>query len=133
MPYTLRAMQENARQGFCNGSRPHFGFRTVEAPAYGNKGERKKRLAVDADEAAIVRRIFDMYVRGNQGSAMGRKSIAYFLNERGITRRGQRWTRARIHEVLANQAYVRQYYFNRIDGKTQKAKPAPAGAGNPSE
>jgi site-specific DNA recombinase len=41
--HTLRAMQENARQGFCNGSRPHFGFRTVEAPALGNKGQRKKR------------------------------------------------------------------------------------------
>ena len=55
---------------------------------------------------------------------MGCKSIAYFLNERGITRRGQRWMRARVHEVLANQAYVGEYYFNRIDGKTRKTKPA---------
>jgi len=122
--HTLRAMQENARQGFCNGSRPHFGFRTVESPALGNKGQRKKRLAVDADEAAIVRRIFELYLHGHQGAAMGCKSIAYFLNERGITRRGQRWMRARVHEVLANPAYVGEYYFNRIDGKTQKTKPA---------
>jgi hypothetical protein len=116
-------MQENARQGFCNGSRPHFGFRTVESPALGNKGQRKKRLAVDADEAEIVRRIFEIYLSGDHGAAMGCKSIAYFLNERGITRRGQRWTRARVHEVLANQAYIGEYYFNRIDGKTQKPKP----------
>ena len=40
--HTLRAMQENARQGFCNGSRPHFGFKTVESPALG-QGQRKKR------------------------------------------------------------------------------------------
>src|SRR5438132_5925165 len=121
--HTLRAMQENARQGFCNGSRPHFGFRTVESPALGNKGQRKKRLAVDADEAAIVRRIFELYLSGDQGAAMGCKSIAYFLNERGITRRGQRWMRSRVHEVLANPAYIGEYYFNRIDGKTQKPKP----------
>ena len=122
--HTLRAMQENARQGFCNGSRPHFGFGTVESPAQGNKGQRKKRLAVDADEAEIVRRIFALYLSGDQGAAMGCKSIAYFLNERGVTRRGRRWTRARVHEVLANPAYIGEYYFNRIDGKTQKAKPA---------
>jgi len=121
--HTLRAMQENARQGFCNGSRPHFGFRTVEAPERGNKGQRKKRLAVDAAEAGVVRRIFALYLNGDNGVSMGCKSIAYFLNERGITRRGQRWMRARIHEVLANRAYVGEYYFNRIDGKTRKTKP----------
>jgi hypothetical protein len=32
--------------------------------------------------------------------------------------------RARVHEVLANAAYVGEYYFNRIDGKTRKTKPA---------
>jgi len=32
--------------------------------------------------------------------------------------------RARVHEVLANPAYVGEYYFNRSDGKTQKPKPA---------
>ena len=121
--HTLRAMQENARQGFCNGSRPHFGFRTVEAPERGNKGQRKKRLAIDAAEAGIVRRIFALYLNGDNGVSMGCKSIAYFLNERGITRRGQRWMRARVHEVLANPAYVGEYYFNRIDGKTRKPKP----------
>ena len=118
--HTLRAMQENARQGFCNGSRPPFGFRTVDAPARGNKGQHKKRLAIDAAEAAIVRRIFDLYLNG---VAMGCKSIAYFLNERGITLRGRRWMRARVHEVLANPAYAGEYYFNRIDGKTRKPKP----------
>ena len=78
----------------------------MEAPARGNKGQRKKRLAVDATEAGIVRRIFALYLHGDQGVAMGCKSIAYFLNERGITRRGRRWMRARVHEVLANPAYV---------------------------
>src|SRR5712691_7210766 len=104
--HTLRAMQENARQGFFNGSRPHFGFRTVASQARGNKGQRKKRIAVDAAEAAIVRRIFELYLNGDKGASLGCKSIAYYLNERGITMRGQRWSRSRMHEVLANPAYI---------------------------
>jgi site-specific DNA recombinase len=79
--HTLRAMQENARQGFCNGSRPHFGFRAVESPALGNKGQRKKRLAVDADEAQIVRRIFELYLCGDQGAAMGCKLAMNWVRE----------------------------------------------------
>jgi site-specific DNA recombinase len=29
--HTLRAMRENARQGFWNGARPPFGYRTADA------------------------------------------------------------------------------------------------------
>lgn len=120
--HTLRAMQENARQGFFNGSRPHFGFQAVEADARGNKGQRKKRIAVDVAEAEIVRRIFKLYLRGDKGAPLGCKGIAYHLNERGVTMRGQRWSRSRVHEVLANPAYAGDYYFNRIEGKTRKLK-----------
>src|SRR5690606_18293386 len=34
--HTHRAMRENARQGFWNGSRPPFGYRTVEAGRQGH-------------------------------------------------------------------------------------------------
>src|SRR5471030_1222020 len=56
--HTLRAMQENARQGFFNGSRPHFGFKTAAVEALGNKGQHKKTIAVDSTEASMVQRIF---------------------------------------------------------------------------
>jgi hypothetical protein len=36
--------RRNARQGFFNGSRPPFGYRTVETEAIGSKGHKKKRL-----------------------------------------------------------------------------------------
>lgn len=121
--HTLRAMQENARQGFFNGSRPHFGFKTVSSEALGNKGQPKKTIAVDAAEAAMVRRIFEIYLNGVKGASMGCKSIAYYLNERGFTMRGQRWTRSLVHEVLANPAYIGDYYFNRVEGKTGRVKP----------
>ena len=55
-------MQENARQGFWNGWRPPFGYRTESA---GTRGVRvKKVLAVDEAEAVIVRRIFAMVCSG---------------------------------------------------------------------
>jgi site-specific DNA recombinase len=39
--HTLRAMKENARQGFFNGPTPPYGFRKVEAETQGNKGKEK--------------------------------------------------------------------------------------------
>src|SRR5678809_222679 len=83
--HTLRAMQENARQGFFNGSRPPFGYRTVETEAIGSKGHKKKRLAVDPPEAAIVEQVFRLYLYGLNGIEMGAKSIAAHFNERGVT------------------------------------------------
>ena len=70
-----------------------------------------------------MRRIFALYLHGDQGVAIGFESIAYFLDERGITRRGRRWMRFQVHEVLANPAYAASAYFNRSDGKTRKLKP----------
>jgi site-specific DNA recombinase len=120
--HTLRAMKENARQGFFNGSKPPFGYRVVETEALGNKGQKKKRLAVDPAEAAIVQRIYALYLNGCDGSELGAKSIATHLNDRGITLRGQRWTRGRVHQVLSNETYSGRYRFNRTDQKTKKVK-----------
>ncbi len=58
--HTRRAMRENARQGFWNGSPPPLGYKTVEAERRGQKI--KKVLAIDEDTAPIVRRIFDLYL-----------------------------------------------------------------------
>ena len=70
--HTSRAMKENARQGFWNGSLPPFGYRTVEA---GRRGEKvKKALAIFEPEADIVRRIFAMYL-GVAGRQYGIKAI----------------------------------------------------------
>jgi DNA invertase Pin-like site-specific DNA recombinase len=121
--HTLRAMKENACQGYFNGSRPLFGFQVQETEKTGNKGQRKKRLAVDPAEAATVRRIFDLYLHGHQGESLGCKGIASHLNDRGLTYRGSQWTRTRIHLILTQTAYRGDYYFNRINQKTKQVKP----------
>ena len=62
--HTLRAMRENARQDFWNGSRSPFGYRAEEAERRGAKS--KKRLVIHSPEADVVKMIFD-YVLGRQG------------------------------------------------------------------
>jgi DNA invertase Pin-like site-specific DNA recombinase len=76
--HTLRAMQENARQGFWNGAQPPFGYRIAAAEKRGHKT--KKVLAIDETEAAVVRRIFDVAL-GRTGLPLGVKAIVNKLNE----------------------------------------------------
>ena len=120
--HTLRAMKENARQGYFNGSKPPFGYRAIETEATGRKGK-KKRLEVDPAEAATVRKVFGLYLHGVKGSALGEKGIAAYLNDQGITLRGQKWTRGKVHNLLANATYCGEYVFNRVSNKTGDAKP----------
>src|SRR5690606_18201597 len=63
--HTLRAMNENARQGFWNGARPPIGYRVVEAERRGVKI--KKKLEVDPIHAETVRRIFRLALEGPDG------------------------------------------------------------------
>src|SRR5262249_61127812 len=73
---TLRAMKENARQGFWNGSLAPIGYRIVESSE--QRGHRtKKTLEIDPIQAETVRQIFRLAREGNGSSgSMGVKSIA---------------------------------------------------------
>ncbi len=121
--HTLRAMQENARQGYFNGSRPPFGYRAVEVENTTGKSGRKKRLEVDESEAAVVRRMFDLYENGLNGVEMGSKQIAAHFNERGVLLRGAKWARNRVHAMLCDTAYKGEYRFNKVSNRTREAKP----------
>jgi DNA invertase Pin-like site-specific DNA recombinase len=79
-----RAMCENARQGFWNGSHPPYGYRTQVAERRGAKD--KKVLVVDDEEAGVVREIFAL-ATGREGRPLGVKAIACRMTERGISRR----------------------------------------------
>jgi site-specific DNA recombinase len=120
--HTLRAMKENARRGFFNGSRPCFGYRAVECYMDGDNTRKKKRAEIDPSESAIVRNIFDYYLNGHQGCVMGAREIALHLNTKGISLRGNVWNKSRVHEVLSNRAYIGEYYFNKRDHKTKTLK-----------
>ena len=121
--HTLRAMNENARQGFWNGARPPIGYRIVAAEQRGSKI--KKKLEIDPIQAETVRRIYRMALNGvDDRGPMGLKRIATWLNDNNIrTRDGGRWGLASIHQVLTRTTYIGQHRFNTRDHKTRTAKP----------
>ncbi|WP_443082788.1 recombinase family protein [Variovorax sp. PAMC 28711] len=120
--HTLRAMNENARQGNFNGSKPPFGYKTEELDLPAAKG-RKKRLVIDEAEAPTVRRMFELYSQGLQGRDMGCKQIAAYFNERGVLLRGAKWTRTRVHQLICDTAYVGDRIFNKKNMRTNELKP----------
>lgn len=115
-----RAMCENARQGFWNGSHAPFGYKIEIAERRGNKD--KKVLAVNEQEARTVRLIFDMAI-GAQGRPVGVKAIASHLNERGLLRRGRRFSTGGIHDILTSTTYYGCHYFNRRDSRNGNSRP----------
>ena len=120
--HTLRAMNENARQGFWNGSRPPFGYRVVDAEKRGQKV--KKRLAVDPFQAETVRTIFSLYLEGDgRNGPMGIKSIVSTLNAQGVrTPTGANLSCKFIHDVLTRTAYIGTHHFNVTEAKTGRIK-----------
>jgi DNA invertase Pin-like site-specific DNA recombinase len=81
--HVTRTMLENARQGFWNGNKPPFGYRTIDVE---KRGQRiKKRLAIEEREAATVRQIFRLFLEGDGSRGpMGIKDITSWLNRNGF-------------------------------------------------
>lgn len=121
--HTLRAMKENARQGYFNGSRAPFGYKVIATETTGNRGRKKKRLEVDEAEAAIVRQIYGLYLNGQDGRSMGVKNIAQYFNDHHIHMRGNPWRTQKVHDVLSDELYIGQAVFNRYDPKNKSVKP----------
>ena len=115
-----RAMLENARQGFWNGSHPPFGYAVEIRERRGTKD--KKVLVLRDDEVALVRQIFNL-AAGAEGRSMGVKAIATYFNERGITRRGRRFSTGSIHELLTSSTYCGRHFFNRYDSRNGRPRP----------
>ena len=118
--HTSRAMKENARQGFWNGSVPPFGYQTAEAERRGDKV--KKKLAILDEEAAIVRPIHAMYL-GMEGRQLGTKAILAQLNSEGVRFRGKLFSNSCMHRILTNETYTGTHHFNVREAKTGRMRP----------
>ena len=96
----------------------------IEAEQRGHKT--KKRLELEPSEAAIVTRVFNLFLNGDgQRASLGCKSIANHLNESGVTtREGGRYGVGVIHKILTSRTYDGTHIFNRRDSKSGQAKPA---------
>ena len=109
----IRGLKENASRGFRNGGTAPYGYRIEKVPVNGNA---KNKLAIEPAEAVIVKRMFEMSLRG-----VGLKEIARTLNSEGArTRAGNKWSLTVIYYMLRNEAYIGNNVFNRHnhnDGK----------------
>ena len=117
--HVLRAMKENARQGFWNGALPPIGYRIVEAEQRGTKV--KKKLEIDPLHAETIRLIYRLTLEGDGVSGpLGVKKVVSYLNSRHIfTRDGGRWGIAQVYRILTAPTYVGRHTFNKR-GKTRK-------------
>jgi site-specific DNA recombinase len=122
--HVLRAMKENARQGFYNGSRLPLGYALSEVDKRGHRT--KKKLVIDPVEAESVRLIYRLYLEGDGGKGpMGVKEVTKALNARGLrTRLGARFGVASVHKILTNPVYAGRWRFNQREAKTGRSKPA---------
>ena len=120
--HVLRGMQENARQGYFNGSKPPYGYKTIDVGQTGSHGRIKKKLAIDPTEAEIVREIFALYIHGKDGPRMGSKEIAKQLNAKGLPSRHGVWNSPKVLSVLTNQTCAGSFHFNRHDAKNGRDK-----------
>ncbi len=121
--HVLRGMQENARQGFWNGSTPPFGYKAVAAEKRGDKT--KKKLQVDPKAAESVKLVFKLFLEGDGHTGpLGIKNIARWLNAHGYkTPTGKAFYTSRVHVILTNETYAGTAWFNRKDTKTGVIRP----------
>lgn len=77
------------------------------------KGE-DKRLAIEPEEAEVVRQVFAWYTAGENNMAIRRR-----LNASGIApRRSKLWSRATIQNILTFEGYATGEYPTTLDGET---------------
>ena len=82
------------------------------------------RLAVDEDEAELVRRIFRLYLQGEDGSGpLGLKAICTRLNSEGMRLRGKPFLTSTVADILRRMTYVGDHIYNRRDSRAGTARP----------
>jgi len=130
---TLRGQKQAVRDGFVAGGCAPFGYQDLRIDDPGGRknkdGTTKKRTKreVDPVRADVVRRIFQMYLRG-----MGTKKIAATLNEeRTVAPRSHSWGPGTIRTILLNPVYTgkrvhnRRSFTSKRDGKRRMTMNAP--------
>lgn len=107
---SMAGMLQKAREGKWNGGQAPLGYKIVK-DASGKNG----RLAIDEDEAKLVRLIFDKYAH----TSMGYSGVAKWLNKNGYRRnarqngRYETFTDASVKVILDNPVYTGKIVYRR--------------------
>jgi len=114
--HVLRSMKENARQGFWNGSKPPYGYKTVAVEIRADVA--KKKLDIDLNEEKIVQYAFELYQSGQ-----GIRAIAATLNSKGMRyRKGRLFNASLTHQILTRTSYKGIHHFNKRNNKSKTRK-----------
>jgi site-specific DNA recombinase len=118
-----RAMLENARQGFWNGSVAPIGYRTGVGDLRGKK--EKKKLEIDPEHAPTVRLIYDLYLNGDgKNGPLGIKNIVKYLNDHGYRNKaGNKFHVSFVSKILKDEVYTGRAWYNVKDSRTGKIRP----------
>lgn len=93
---------DSERQKWSFRHRFENGWISIGSGMYGYTMTKDNNLVIVEEEAAVIRRIYDMYISG-----MGCPAIAKVLNEEGIrTWCGNEWKPTRLLELMANEKYM---------------------------
>lgn len=110
LEYTKKIMNRgklrSLSEGNFIGSIPPYGYNKV----WITEGKRKcPTLAINEDQASVVRMIFDMYTNQN----MGMPSICHKLDSMGITPpKGDHWSNHALKDTLSNIHYLGKIKWN---------------------
>lgn len=98
--YESNSIKQNTKMGYK--VRMQRGIYKYKRPPYGYDADADGRLVVNAEEAEVVRRIFQMSIHG-----IGTHKIAKILQAEGVpTKRGADWQPTTIRAILTNITYT---------------------------
>jgi site-specific DNA recombinase len=112
---THRGLEGRALGGFSTGGRC-YGYATVLEENPPDPERPRKRFVIDPTEAAVVRRVFQLFVEG-----VSLKNLASLLNQDGITapndggrgnKLGRGWGHTTIRAMLSNERYLGRVTWN---------------------
>jgi DNA invertase Pin-like site-specific DNA recombinase len=112
---THRGLEGRALGGFWTGGRC-FGFRSVQEENPPDLEHPRKRVVVEAEEAAVVARVFRLFAEG-----VALKKIAGLLNEDGVqapndggrgNKNGRGWGHTTVRAMLSNERYLGRSIWN---------------------
>jgi DNA invertase Pin-like site-specific DNA recombinase len=100
---TKTRLSQIVQEGHFRGGTTPYGYRLEKQGRFNKKNHELYELLIDEDEAAVVRKLFDMYVTHGYGS----QRLATYLTEQGIqNRKGNNFTNCTINHMLKNNSYI---------------------------
>ena len=94
-----RGMREAASRGFWVAPNIPYGYRRVYVQ---DGGKKRPRLELSPPADGVIRRVFEMAIRGNSTL-----DITRILNKEGISSpNGKKWLKTGVHRILTNETYT---------------------------